>query len=63
MLRRSSLKARWPESLTLPIKSLPKYVRHVNVLLTSIEAIETAVRVFLELREVGRIELETIIIK
>src|SRR2546421_2616907 len=42
---------------------LPKNVRDVNVLMPPIKTIQTAVRVFLELRKIRRVVLITIIIK
>ena len=42
---------------------LPKDVRHVNILMTQIETIQTAVRIFLKLRKVSGVVLVTVIIE
>src|SRR3989442_3901262 len=49
--------------VTLLDEVLAKNIRNVNILLPPIESIQTAVRVLLELREVSRVELISIIVE
>ena len=47
--------------VTLLEEILPKNIRDVNILLPPIETIQAAVRVFLQLRKISRIELITVV--
>src|SRR5678815_4938146 len=49
--------------VVLANKILPKDVRDVNVLVACVKAVQAAVGVFLEHREVGGIELVTIVVE
>src|ERR1041385_9389166 len=51
------------DRVALANEILAKDVCDVNVLVTSVEAIQAAVRVFLEHREIHRVELVTIVVK